>query len=86
MDVKTFLFGFLIGVLLSHLHERIQRESFAVVDALICSADNRNPSCEAHFRRQGLERGPDGQWRVPPIGGGGIIDNNGVGWNLTPMF
>lgn len=85
MDVKTFLFGFLIGVLLSHIHALFQKENFAVINGIFCSIDSRNPACEAHFRGQGLERGPDGNWRVPPIGGGGWADNNGVGWH-GPMF
>jgi hypothetical protein len=85
MDVKTFLFGFLVGVLLSHLHSLFLRENFPLFNGLMCSVDTTNPSCEAHFRSQGLVRGSDGVWRVPAIGGGGLGDNNGVGWH-GPMF
>ena len=83
--VFAFFIGLIVGIGLSHLYSFLSTEKFAVVNGIFCSIDSRNPSCEAHFLSQGLERGPDGNWRVPPIGGGGWGNNNGVGWG-GPMF
>ena len=87
-QITVFLIGVLVGIFLSQMYTLFLKssESFAVVDGIVCSIDSRSPSCEAHYLRQGLERGPDGNWRVPPIGGGGNWgNNNGVGWG-GPMF
>ena len=83
--VLTFFIGLIVGIILTQLYTSYKvKEKFAIVNGIACSIDSRNPACESHFRSQGMERGPDGNWRVPPIGGG-WENNNGVGWG-GPMF